>query len=110
MTNEDMFSEGLATMPANWLGFIADIKSDERLRGIIDNLLQINPNFFVQIGIDTNRELNMIREELVPFKKAPARQFVSLDHTTFNPDTLKEFDNIVKYGSSVRRKNNKFKN
>lgn len=84
MKNEDMFIEGLAAIPANWLGFLSDIKSDTRLKGVIDNLLELAPDIFSSLSIDPNQPLDALRQALKPFQKAPLRMFVSLDHTTYN--------------------------
>ncbi len=104
--NEDMFSEGLARMPANWLGFIADIDSDDRLKGIIDNLLEINPAFFEQLNIDPRQSLDTLREQLRPYKDKPARVFVSLEHKTYDFEPTQEaIHTILRVGRSKRRAN-----
>lgn len=104
MKNEDMFSEGLATMPANWLGFIADVQDDRRFKGIIDNLLEINESFFEPLEINPRAPLSEIRQKLLPYKKE-ARKFVSLDHTTFDTaGTLPALEKMLTHRAMKRGK------
>lgn len=82
--NEDMFSEGLLTIPENWLGFIADINSDDRFAGILANIATQNPEFLPQVGVKgvdflQPEGLDAVRDTLRPYKQAPDRKFVSLD-------------------------------
>jgi hypothetical protein len=100
MQNEDMFIEGLARMPANWLGFIADIKSDTRLNAIISNVQKIHPTFFSSLGINFLESLDEIRQKLSRFKKEK-RTFVSLDHTTY--DGKKTFPAVEKILNNRQR-------
>lgn len=104
--NEDMFSEGLLTIPENWLGFIADIKSNERFAGILANIASQNPKFLPQVGVEgvdflQPAGLDTIRDRLRPYKQAPDRKFVSL---TWKPWSSKANDAAKQLLSSSGRK------
>lgn len=93
--NEDMFTEGLLTMPANWLGFIADIQSPQRFEGILNNIREWNQGFLEELGVKPQDNLDQIREKLRPYKSAPARQFVSLDWKPYEQKTVDAVSSIL---------------
>ncbi len=101
--NEAMFTEGLLTIPENWLGYLADIKSDRRLRGILNNIRKWRGpegTFLGQVGINDiaiSRDLKEIRMLLRPYQDKPQRKFVSLDITTFKDSTLPWMDELTSF-------------
>lgn len=101
--NEDMFSEGLLVMPANWLGFISEISS-KRFRGIISSIESWNPGFLSKLGASLDQPDETIRSILRPYRKAPARQFVSLDWKPWNEETLAASQRLAQHIAQKKEK------
>lgn len=107
--NEDMFSEGLANVPANWVGFIADIKSDERFLGILQNIEHWNPGFIGKLGVNlsdiaSGDFLYKVREQLRPYKDKPHRQFVSLDWNPWEEGVSEKLEGLIAKGATQTAK------
>lgn len=93
--NEDMFTEGLLTMPANWLGFIADIENPQRLEGILKNIREWSPGYLEKLGVTADDSLDQVKDKLRPFKSAPSRQFVSLNWKPYESETNQALGTIT---------------
>lgn len=89
--SEDRFVYYLVTEPANWMGFLNGIKSDQRLLQIIDNLRQLRPDFLDKVGIKGEDTVASIRAALSSIKR-PA---IEMNWTAYNPETAQSVETLL---------------
>lgn len=87
LLEEDLWTRFLLSEPAYWVGTLATIRSDDRLKGILANLSEIMPGWEQQIGIDLSNDLETIKAQLTQVDRTKVRGLKNLDE---RPDFYRE--------------------
>ena len=102
LRNENKFTEGLATIPENWIGYLSKIEKNDRLLHIVQNLRSWKPSLLEEFGVNLLDNPDTIRTKLAPYMQEK-RRYVSLDWTPWGEETSTTVDGLLDFFATIRQ-------